>query len=158
MIRKYNAPRGVYILMKQYIIFKKVDPSQIPAPLAVISERDKYVGPDYEMPLDLYLKYFPNDHVYLDITGEVQQQDLIDFIKLNWGLIKSKLKLIERQRPSAVKGKQRDVIHAEVLRLREEDRKSYRQIAVLKGLTESNIKQILYRERKHRKVDNQKLK
>src|SRR5688572_14831171 len=46
MLKRYDAPRGVFILMRQYIYFdKQIDPTEIPAPMAIISERDQYVGP-----------------------------------------------------------------------------------------------------------------
>lgn len=159
LVRKYNLPRGSYILIRHYMSYDgEIAPeAALPAPIVLLSEKDGYIGPDYTgIPYDEYLAGYPNTHVYLDLTGEIQKQDLLDFINENWKLIESKLKLVEPARPGAVKEKQLDKLHLRVLLLKEQDKKSYREIAAITNLTEANIKQILYRLRKHRRVDKHK--
>ncbi len=154
LIKKYNLPRLCFVFIRDYILSGGFGPAEmLPAPITLLSFKDGYVGPDYEVPLAAYLKAFPNDHVVLDLTGEIQKQDLLDFVRANWDLIEAKLKLVEPARPGAVKMKQMDKKHAEVVRLREQEKLSYTQIAVKTNLTKDNVSKILYRERKPRKVD-----
>lgn len=157
LIKKYNLPRMCFLLVRDYLLTGGYGPAEnIPAPIMLLSFKDNYVGPDYdELPLSIYLQNFPTDHVAIDLTGEIQKQDLIDFVNSNWKLIESKLKLIEPTRPGAVKSKQRDKLHLEVLKLREKGL-TYNEIAAKKHLEYNNVKQILYRMRHPGRVDRKK--
>jgi predicted DNA-binding protein (UPF0251 family) len=146
LLRRYNLPRSCYELIRHKICFGiEMDVATLPSPVILISQKDDFVGPGYDMPLSIYWKNYPIDHVLLELTGEIQKQDLLDFINDNWTLIESKLELIEPNRPRAVKGKQLAKLHAEVLRLRDEEKLSRRQIAGRLGLEEENVKTILRR-------------
>jgi len=150
LVHKYDLPRVCFVLVRDYLRTNDYVPiEELQAPIMLLSSKDNYVGPDYDgLPLNLYLEAYPNDHVLLELTGEIQQKDIIDFVKSNWSLIEDKLKLIAPSRPGAVKNKQIDKLHLKVLSLREDKKLSYNDIAAQTGLNPDNIKQILYRMRR----------
>jgi predicted DNA-binding protein (UPF0251 family) len=152
LIVKYDLPRLCFVLIREYVLFGTFrPPEEIPPPIMLLSFADRYVGPHYEMPIEVYMEHTRQERVLIDITGEVQKQDILDFVNQNWKLIESKLKLLEPQRPGAVKLKQVDKLHLEVLRLREEEGLRYKEIAARLNLTEPNVTKILQRMRKVRK-------
>lgn len=157
IISRYNLPRTCYEQIKYYIIFKsEIDINDLHSPIMLLSQKDNYVGPKYDLPLNVYWQNFTNHHVLLDLTGEIQKQDLLDFINTNWKLIESKLKLVEPTRPGAVRSDQTRNLKLKVLSMKEQKGLTISAIAVETGLTEEAIKSMLRRIRQGRNNDAKK--
>lgn len=156
IIRKYNAPRELYSLLEEYVRFARVNLEAVDPPLFLICEADNTAGPS-DVPRVkarvLADRFESQPRVYILLTGEVQREDIIDFVNHYYDeLIEPKLELIEGNRPGAQRSKQRDNLHRKVVLLRNEG-KTYRQIASQTGLTEANVSKILERYRARKKFD-----
>jgi len=148
---KYKLPFTAFDLVRNGILEHPTNAEQVLPAVQLLSQVDNYVGPDYLVPLDIYWETYPNKHVLIEITGEAKRDELLAFVENNWDLISSKLKLIAPYRKNAVRRTLAEKVHDKVIKLREVDKLSYREIAIKTGLTEANIKAILYRIRRNRK-------
>lgn len=121
MINKYEAPRGVFELLKKYLLYLQMeddlDPSEIGEeqlrqfiehesnfpPIFLVSTVDNTVLLSEESPYNIaaynYMANSQNNkRVLIELTADVQQQDLIDYIKLNYAKIEEKLRLLDPDR------------------------------------------------------------
>lgn len=160
---KYNLPKAAYGLAKHYVIFDEIDPNKVISPIFLVSEVDDTVHPSDrpDTMMDAYKLSLGSGRkrVYLDLTSDTQPEDISDFIKLYFPLVKKKLKLLDKTRPSNYRArytlKQRYKV-IELYKKYEINRPKQgiqRTIEIKTKLSPATIKKIIEEYRTQRKYD-----
>jgi hypothetical protein len=158
-MQKYDAPKFLITYLKQGILFGDFEPSNVPAPIFIVSEIDGQVlpsdNPKAEMEAYAMALNLRKGRVLLDLTADTQRKDIDDFLNLYFDrLIKPKLKLLDPERMGANKTLKRDEAYYKVVRLYKEKTKDpknrrgiYRQIEAETELSPMDVKKFIARYR-----------
>lgn len=162
---KYETPRGMYELLKGYIVLNEVNPGLIFPPVILVSEIDGTASiiDEPSATMEAYLEYQEATHskrVYLDISAEAQKEDLETYIVRYYKLIEEKLKLLDKNRTGASRSKYSLKTHYRVIslyKIKKNDpnssRKMLDEIQRETGVSLTSIKKIIENYNKQKKYD-----